>query len=102
MVLGFEPPYETMTRFPFVFPGWFLREYWGFVGGEDRLKVFAHPNEFNGLGNYALTKHPEAFTAIRAWVNVPEGCMFQYCITVNFMEQPLREKLQSLGLMEAT
>ena len=102
MVLGFEPPYETMTRFPFTFPRWFLEEYWGHVGGEDRLKIFAHPNEFNGLGNYALVKHLDHFTAYHAWDGVPEGCMWQYSITVNFMEQALREKLQAFGLMGTT
>jgi hypothetical protein len=63
-VLGFVPPVEAMRQAPYVYPGWFLHKLWEFLGGEDRLKTFEHPNEFNCMGNYAMAEYPEHFTFI--------------------------------------
>ena len=85
MVLRFEPPGECMARFPFVFPRWFLQEYWRYMGeitnSDEWLQVFAHPQEFNGLGNYAMARHADKFTLLRVGVDaLPETCIYQYSI----------------------
>lgn len=70
-VLGFRPPFETMCRFPFVYPTDFVREAMAYIGGREKLaKLFAaglsHVCEFNVLGNYAIVKRPERFHIVRA------------------------------------
>ena len=73
LLLGFEPPFETMRRFPFVYPTWFLRELWQHLGGHAgiaarRAQGLTAIPDFNLMGNYAIMRHPDKFELCR------EGC----------------------------
>jgi hypothetical protein len=68
-ILGFEPPAETMRRHPFCYPAWFMHKVWEHVGGEERLRQFEHPCEFNVLGNYAMVNHSDDFTLLQTMLS---------------------------------
>jgi hypothetical protein len=98
-VLGFVPPVEAMRKPPFVYPGWFLHKLWEFVGGEERLKTFEHPNEFNCMGNYAMVEYPEHFTFMEQCdPAMPEHIVHNFW-SHNGVDHPLvRAELERFGL----
>jgi FkbM family methyltransferase len=59
-LLGWDPPYETMARHPFVFMRETIKDCYDHVGGESALLDYAatrgHFSEFNLLGNFALAR----------------------------------------------
>ena len=74
--LGFDPPWLTMCRYPFVFPRELLRYCWDFCGGEERLRGI-DLTDWEVVGNFALVKRPEAVTKVRYDVAGPD-CIHQF------------------------
>lgn len=79
-LLGWVPPYETMSRHPFIYPREVVKACYEHVGGEASLLGYGkHFSEFNLLGNFALAKHgfhpapptgPDLCQQFRSWDGV--------------------------------
>ena len=74
--LGFDPPWLTMCRYPFVFQRELMRECWDFCGGEERLRTVPC-TDWEVIGNYALVKRPDAVTALHVSKAGPK-CAHQF------------------------
>lgn len=98
-ILGFDPPAEAMQRFPFVFPGWFLRCLWEHIGGEDRLLTIPETCDFNTMGNFAMAKFPEFFT-MRAALNSPRPLTMKNFWSFSGIDHPdVKAVLREHGLL---
>jgi hypothetical protein len=106
LVLGFDPPFETMRRFPFVYPVDFVREVYEHVGGLERLTKLLEegmPNisEFNILGNYACAKYPERFKPLRTdEVPLPPLVVRQMWSPAGLNSPLVQKEMAALGLQE--
>lgn len=99
-VLGFDPPAEAMQRFPFVFPGWFLRCLWEHIGGEERLLTIPETCDFNVMGNFAMAKFPEFFTMLPA-LNSPRPLTVKNFWSFTRADSSVvQAELKALGLVE--
>jgi hypothetical protein len=99
-VLGFDPPAEAMQRFPFVFPQWFLRCLWEHIGGEERMRTFKDPCDFNVMGNFAMAKFPEFFT-MREALNSPAPLTMKNFWSFSGVNcEKVQAELGRLGLLE--
>jgi hypothetical protein len=104
-LLRFEPPYETMRRFPFFYPRSFIKEVWEHIGSaegiaRERAKGLTAVAEFNILGNYAVVKRPELFEILVARVNqLPELVIRQFWSHGGITPEVLKE-MRQLGLAE--
>lgn len=99
-ILGFDPPAETMQRFPFVFPGWFLRCLWEHIGGEERLLTIPETCDFNTMGNFALAKFPDFFTQRPALNSPLPAAMKNFWSFTGADHSSVREILKEHGLLE--
>lgn len=71
--LGFEPEFETMRRFPFLYPRWLLSEFRAYIKSIHGRSITEyvcdqpdkHYSEFNAIGSYAHRFHHEKFH----WIN---------------------------------
>jgi len=105
-LLGFEPPFETMRRFPFVYPADFVREVYAHIGGVERcLSLLADykiqgMSEFNVLGNYAIVKCPEKFHVQRTDLGpFPPDIVHQFWSYSTVHDPKVRGYLVGLGLL---
>ena len=60
-LLGFPPPYETMQRHPFMYLTQTIRRVYNHIGGESGYMAVHNASEYDILGNYAITKEPDAY-----------------------------------------
>ena len=103
-VLGFNPPFETMRRYPFIYPLDFHREVYDFIGGRDRLLSLLTGgmqslSEFNILGNYAIVKTPERFTICRSDVDkLPPLYVRQFWSHDTISKPEVKAELERMGL----
>ena len=114
-ILRCDPPAETMRRHPFVYARRMIREAWSFVGCERRLLTIPKWSQFNALGNYALIKRPELFTAVKTAMGtaplpddvnakqeapeLPASCMVQWWSHHGPDHPDIKAELERMGLL---
>jgi hypothetical protein len=99
-ILGFNPPYETMRHYPFVYPGWFLRATWEHIGGEERLRKFKDPCDYNVMGSFAIKFMPEFFNVIDGKKPVKNQAIHQFWSFHGAGHPDVVAVLEKLGLNE--
>jgi hypothetical protein len=113
--LGYQPPRETMVRYPFTFPREVLSRCWDFIGGESRLSRLttkeardAHPHspeiyllpptDWNVLGSFAIDHTPDLVTPVN-WRDAGPACVHQFWSHDRPTAPAVREVLGRLGLL---
>lgn len=99
-ILGFDPPYETMRHYPFVYPGWFLHLLWERIGGEERLRKFKDPCDYNVMGSFAIKEFAEYFTIIDGKTPVRNQAIKQFWSFHGAGHPDVQRELKALGLEE--
>lgn len=56
-----DPRYETMQRHPFMYLTQTIRRVYNHIGGEAGYMAVHNASEYDILGNYAITKEPDAY-----------------------------------------
>jgi hypothetical protein len=114
--LGYDPPRETMCRYPFCFPRDVLKACWDFIGGENRLLTLTTkeerdantvrprsylmpPTDWNVLGNFALDHAPEAVTAVN-WRDAAPACVKQFWSWHRPTHPAVQDELRRMGLAD--
>jgi hypothetical protein len=97
-VLGYEPKYETMCRYPFTYPSDVLASFWQHVGGEKRLARLPSITDWNSLGNFAIDFHHGLMTP-RHWSTADEPCVRQFWSHHRANHPDVQAELKGFGLL---
>jgi hypothetical protein len=74
--LGFDPPYLTMCRYPFVFPTNLMQACWNACGQDAGLRM-VDLTDWEVIGNFALVCFPRDVTPVHATHAGPK-CVHQF------------------------
>jgi len=97
--LGYDPSIETMVRYPFCYPRQVLRDFWNFVGGEERLSGLPSITDWCALGAYAADHHPESVTLVHASVGLATpSCVRQFWSHDRADNPRVQAEMETLGL----
>jgi hypothetical protein len=95
--LGYQPPVETMVRYPFTYPRDVLAACWDALGGYERLDT-VESTDWDAIGCWAIDHMPDAVTPVH-WHDAGPACVHQFWSGHRPTHPVVQAELGRLGLL---